>query len=120
MASLFLARAKDALERLDAQAIVAAYDDPFMLEDVPSGETITDKKGLRVYFQTLFGLPDVAFSNVRLYEAEAFAALEWTWSGTKRSSGEGYRVKGASVIEIRNGRIARETIYYDPRAPLSP
>ena len=120
MTSLFLARAKEALEVLDAETIVTAYDDPFVLEDVPSGERITDRKSLRAYFQALFGLPNVAFSDVTVYEAEAFAALEWTWSGTKRSSGEAYRVKGVSLIEIRNGKIARETIYYDPSAALAP
>jgi len=119
MRSLFLARAKEALEHLDAETIVTTYDDPFVFEDVPSGETITDRKSLLAYFHSLFGLPNVAFTDVKGYEAEAFAALEWTWSGTKRSSGEAYRVRGASVIEIRNGKIAREAIYYDPRAPLS-
>ena len=104
---------------MDAETIVTAYDDPFVFEDVPSGGRITDRKSLRAYFQALFGLPNVAFSDVRAYESEAFATLEWTWSGTRRSSGETYRVKGASVIELRNGRIARETIYYDPRAPLT-
>lgn len=119
MKSHSLGRAKSALEHLDADAIVAAYEEPFVLEDVPSGEKITDLEGLRAYFQALFALPNVAFSDVRTYEAEAFAALEWTWSGTKRSTGEGYQVRGASIIELRNGRIARETIYYDPRASLT-
>ncbi|HEX7541195.1 MAG TPA: nuclear transport factor 2 family protein [Anaerolineales bacterium] len=119
MESLFLTRAKEALEHLDAETIVTAYDDPFVLDDVPSGETITDRKSLLAYFQVLFGLPNVAFTDVKGYEAEGFAVLEWTWSGTKRSSGEAFRVRGASVIEVRNGKIARETIYYDPRVPLS-
>lgn len=114
-----LQHVKEALEELSTDKIVALYDDPFVFEDVPSGKTITDPSGLRAYFQALFTLPDVAFSEIRMYEADTFAALEWTWSGTKRSSGEAYRVRGASIVEVRNGRIARETIYYDPRAPLS-
>jgi steroid delta-isomerase-like uncharacterized protein len=119
MTSLSLERAMVALERLDTDAVVAAYEEPFVFEDVPSGKKITDKEGLRAYFRGLFALPDVAFSDVRAFETDSFAALEWTWSGTKRSSGEAYRVRGASVIELRNGGIARETIYYDPRAPLA-
>jgi len=119
MKSPSLERAKIALEQLDADAIVAAYEEPFVFEDVPSGEKITDKEGLRDYFLALFALPNVSFSDVRAYEAEAFAALEWTWSGTKRSTGEGYQVKGCSVIELRNGKIVRETIYYYPRVPLT-
>lgn len=119
MKSPSLERAKLALEQLDADAIMAAYKKPFVFEDVPSGETITDTEGLRAYFQALFALPNVAFSDVRIYEAEAFAVLEWTWSGRKRSTGERHQVRGVSVIELRDGRIARETIYYDPRAPLA-
>lgn len=121
MKSPYLERGKDALEHLDADAIVSAYEEPFVFEDAPSGEKITDREGLRAYFKTLFALPNVAFSVMRVYEAETFAVLEWTWSGTKRSrsSVEGYQVRGASVIELRNGRVARETIYYDPRTPLT-
>ena len=118
MKSPYLERAKYALEQLDADAIVSAYEEPFMFEDAPSGGKIIDREDLLAYFKALFALPNVAFSDIRVYETETFAVLEWTWSGTKRSSGEGYQVRGASVIELRNGRIARETIYYDPRTPL--
>lgn len=119
MGSCALHDAKEALEGLDTEKIVAAYHDNFVFEDAASAHRIADKEALRAYFRRLFTLPKVAFSEVTVYEAEAFAAIEWTWSGAKPSSGEAYRVRGASVMELRDGRIARETIYYDPRAALS-
>ena len=118
MKSPYLERAKDALQHLDGDAILSAYEEPFVFEDMSSGQKIVNREDLKAYFQALFALPNVAFSDIRVYETESFAVLEWTWSGTKHSSGEGYQVRGASVIELRNGRIARETIYYDPRTHL--
>lgn len=119
MKSPCLQQAKEALEALDAGKIVGAYGDSFLFEDVPSGERITDKASLRVYFDALFGLPEVAFSDILVHEADTFACIEWTWSGTARSSGKPYRVRGCSAIELRGGKIVRESIYYDPREPLA-
>ena len=113
-----LQQAKEGLEELDLDKIVGAYGDPFVFEDVPGGERITNRSALRVYFENLFGLPDVAFSEIRIYEADTFACIEWTWSGTKRSSGEPYRIRGCSAVELREGKIARESIYFDPREAL--
>ena len=114
-----LKEAKEALEGLDADRIVEVYSNEFLFEDSSSKAHITDRKELREYFQQLFALPGVSFSDIRIFEAESFAALEWTWSGVKGDSGEPYRVKGASVIELREGKISRETIYYDPKPALS-
>jgi len=119
MKSAALQHAKEGLEELDTEKILSAYAEGFVFEDVPSGESISDRAQLRAYFEALFALPQVAFSEVKVYESENFAAVEWTWSSTKRSSGQAYRVKGASIIELRDGSIARESLYYDPRGPLS-
>jgi len=119
MKSPYLERAKHALQDLDADTIVSVYAEPFLFEDIPSDQKIVNIEDLRAYFQALFALPNVAFSDIKAYESEEFAVLEWTWSGTNRSSGEAYKVRGASVIELRNGRLARETIYYDPRLPAT-
>lgn len=109
-----LENAKGALETLDAKRIVACYADAFVFEDIASNERITDRGKLGLYFERLFSLPGVRFSDVVLLGGEDWAALEWTWSGARRDSEGEYRVRGASIIELRDGRIARETIYYDP------
>ena len=119
MSGKALKEAKEALEGLDADRIVNVYANEFLFEDSSSKECITDRKALREYFQQLFALPQVSFSDIRIFEAGSFATIEWIWSGVKRDTGKPYRVKGASVIELREGKISRETIYYDPRPALS-
>jgi hypothetical protein len=118
MADSTLLHAQQALERLDTEGIVSAYAEPFVFEDVASAETITDREELPAYFYLQFKLTGVAFHDIRVYAAESFGALEWTWSGTKRFSAGTYAIRGASVIELHRGKIARETIYYDPRDAL--
>ena len=110
--------AKEALEELNLDKILSACAENAVFEDVPAGERIIGKSGLRSYFEQLFSLPGVAFSDIRIFVGGDFAALEWAWSGLKRDTGEPYRVRGASVIELREGKIARESIYYDPKPVL--
>jgi ketosteroid isomerase-like protein len=111
--------AKEALEALNLDEIVKIYANRFLFEDVSANEQITDRKALKEYFQRLFSLPQVSFSDIRIFEGECFAILEWTWGGVKRNTGEPFRVKGVSVIELSEGKIARESIYYDPKPALS-
>ncbi len=110
--SLYLDRARAALEGLRALEIVECYADPFLFEDAQSNERITDKDALAAYFKALFALPGVRFTDVRVLEGERSAALEWTWHGQKRY-GAAFAIRGASVIELEGGKVARETIYYD-------
>lgn len=108
-----------ALESLDADKLVAHYADDFVFEDTPDSLRITSEERLTAYYRNLFALPGVAFEVTSVFHCEGWAGLEWIWSGTKPGRDGGYRIKGASIIEIRGGKIARESIYYDPRPALS-
>jgi ketosteroid isomerase-like protein len=108
--------AESALRALDARKILQAYHADFLFEDIPSHQEISDRDELLAYFESLFSLPMVAFDDIVIYEAADFAAIEWTWSGVNRSSGAPYRIRGASIIELREGLIAVEKLFYDPRA----
>lgn len=114
-----LQEAKEALEGLNTDKILEIYADKFLFEDTSARQRITDRKTLRVYFQQLFSLPEVSFSDISIYEAQGFAAIEWTWGGTNRTSGIPFRIRGASVIELAEGKVCRESIYYDPRPALA-
>ena len=119
MPANLLRAAKEALEGLDTNKIVEIYAKNFLFEDTSSGEQITDREALRKYFQQLFALPQASFTDIRVYEAECFAVLEWTWGGVSSTSGEPFNVRGASVIELSDGKVIRESIYYDPKPALS-
>jgi len=119
MSAKVLQDAKEALEGLNPDKIIEIYADEFLFEDTSSREQIIDRASLRKYFQQLFAMPQVSFSEIRIFEADRFAVIEWTWGGVKRTTGEPFQVRGASIIELSEGKIRRESIYYDPRSALS-
>jgi len=119
MSANTLQEAKEALEGLDVDKIMEVYAENFLFEDPSSGEQITDREALRKYFQQLFALPQASFTDIRVYEAESFAALEWTWGGVSRTTGRLFHIKGVSVVELSINKEIRESIYYDPKPALA-
>ena len=110
-----LKRAEEALVSLDAEELVSLYADDFVFEDTSSGDTVTNKKELREYFERLFSLPEVGFSNVTFFRYGDCGAGEWTWSGRSLGSGKEYSIKGASIFSLGEDAIKSESIFYDPR-----
>jgi steroid delta-isomerase-like uncharacterized protein len=110
-----LQSAATAFESLEADKLVSHYADEFLFEDVPGNLRITNRERLESYYRNLFALPGVKFEVTSMFGCDDRAGMEWIWSGTTPGQGMEYRVRGASIIEIQDGRIARETIYYDPR-----
>jgi ketosteroid isomerase-like protein len=106
------------LQGLDTEALVGSYADDFVFEDTAAGETITGRDELSGYFQVLFSIPDVAFSDITYFEAGDRAAAEWVWSGT-RPDGQPFAVRGASFFELSRVGIVREAVFYDPRPAFS-
>lgn len=115
--SIYLQKAEEALVNLHAEQLAACYAEVFLFEDPQDKQRITRKQDLLQYFQRLFALPEVAFTDVRVYEGETWAAIEWTWRGERKDGGS-FAIRGASVIEHRGDKILRESIYYDPRPAL--
>ncbi len=118
MYTSFLGSVKSALESLDADNLVSHYADNLVFADPAAGDdwSITSREELTLYFRRLFSLPDVKFEVASIFGCNGWAAAEWIWSGRKPDSGQSYRIEGASILELRDGRIVRETIYYDPRS----
>jgi hypothetical protein len=58
----------------------------------------------------------VSFEVVSIFGAGEWAAAEWIWRGLSRRSQEPFEIRGASLLQLSAGQIARETIYYDPAA----
>jgi steroid delta-isomerase-like uncharacterized protein len=119
MASDVLRQAENALEALDSKALVSLYADDFVFEDTTSGDRITDKDELRSYFDRLFSLPDVSFSNVSFFGLVERAAGQWTWGGSSLQSGQRYSIRGASLFRIEGDGIKEEIIFYNPRSAFS-
>lgn len=114
MAQDHLQRAVAALQALDAEQLVSLYADSFTFEDPALGEVISGRTRLRAYFESLFALPGVSFSDADVFSSGDRGAARWTWSGTNPRTGRHFAIKGASLFEVGPDGITRETIFYDP------
>ena len=114
----FLESVKAALESLDADRLISHYVDDAVFLDSSLGDSwsLRGREKLMTYFKELFSLSGVKFQVTSIFGCGEWAAAEWIWSGTRRGGDGGFRVKGASIIQIRDGKIGRETIYYDSRS----
>lgn len=97
----------EALRAKDAAALVrlAARDVDFLdvERDVRGGRT-----ELAARYRRMFRRPsDLTFSDLREFSGAGWAAIMWTAASPSMQS----RATGLTVLEIRRGRIARETVY---------
>ena len=111
-----LRHAEQALTSLDAEKLVSLYASDFVFEDTASGDRIGDKTELRAYFDRLFSLPEVSFTDVSFFSLGERAAGKWTWSGSSPKSGAKYVIRGASLFRLGEDGITEEIIFYDPRS----
>jgi hypothetical protein len=112
-----LQQAAQALSDLDTEALMAHYAPDFLLEDTASGKRITDKIELRAYYDRLFSLPEIEFNDVFFFSMGNRAAGEWTWCGIN-SSGNKFKIRGASLFKLEENGIQEEILFYDPRPAM--
>ncbi len=110
-----LRQGEKALIKLDAEALVALYAPDFLFEDTASGNRMTNKSELRAYYDRLFSLPDVSFTDVSFFSMGEKAAGQWTWCG-RSQSGEKFAIRGASLFKLGEDGIREEILFYDPRS----
>ena len=112
-----LRQGENALTSLNAEALTALYAPDFLLEDTASGNRISNKTDLREYYDRLFSLPEVSFSDVCFFALGERAAGQWTWCG-RTQSGEKYSIRGASLFILGEDGIREEILFYDPRSAI--
>ncbi len=113
-----LQEGEKALTGLNAEELTALYAPEFLLEDTASGNRISNKAELREYYDRLFSLPEVSFTDVSFFSLGERAAGHWTWCGTTQS-GEQYAIRGASLFILGEDGIREEILFYDPRPALA-
>ena len=107
---------------LEAAPIAAAYTDDAVYEEVATRVSLSSQEEIEAYLTGFFA----AFSDGRADVETAFATEDQaaaTWSFTGRyttqlpgfppPSGQIVMFRGASILELREGMIARETQYWD-------
>ena len=111
-----LSQAERALVGLDAEALVGLYAPKCLLVDIPSGIQMTERSALKSYYDQLFALRDIAFTDVSFFSVGDRAAGEWTWRGRSSKSGNEFAIRGASLFKLSEEGIIEELLFYDPRS----
>lgn len=107
----------------DPDALVACGD-PEKYEDefLALGETIRGREAIRAYFaEMMAALPDLHMNVERMVTADDIAVVEWRMTGTfsggpfggLRPTGRRIDLRGCDVMEISQGLLRHNTIYFD-------
>jgi ketosteroid isomerase-like protein len=106
-----------ALQAKDAAAMAALSAPEVAFMDTASSTVGSDLQGVQAHYAAIFRKPgDLAFTNVRYAIGRGWAAVLWTAASTSF----GFGADGVTMLEIRDGKIARETLYYNSaKVPFS-
>src|SRR5437588_10264047 len=111
----------DAVSRKDLDGIVATGAPGYVEDFVAVGE-IHGHDAVRAFFRELFAaFPDFTMTFDRIVADDTAAVVQWHAAGTFTGgrfqgitpTGRRVEIRGVDVMEISDGLIQRNTIYYD-------
>ena len=103
-------------ERIDA-----IFTDDGVYEDVAGGRIQQGKEEIKQLLRSAYAwAPDFRVTMKSLIVSDDCAATEWISEGIQTgpigdlpASGNSFRLRGASILVFRDGKIAKVTDYYD-------
>ena len=111
----------------DGDRILSFCADDVVFEEVPMGQVFRGKKEAKDFISNTFtSFPDFKLELKSGFNAGDRGAGEWVMSATFAKSnipgmpatGKKFSVQGASIMEVRNGKICREAMYWNLAAFL--
>jgi steroid delta-isomerase-like uncharacterized protein len=106
----------------DPDRILALYAADAVWEEVPLNLVLNGSDEIRAHLGRLFAAtPDIAYDVTGGFATGDRAAAEWIVSGTLTGdfpglppgTGQPFAVRGVSIFELEDGKIARYTEYWD-------
>lgn len=111
----------------DADRILMFYTDDVVYEDVPSVENGWDSRPLRgkqelreALVEGFIAMPDLGFELESVRTTGSGMVVEWTMTGTHTgdwpslpATGRSISIRGVTLAEVEQGRIAWSRDYYD-------
>ena len=105
----------------EVESILSYFTDDIVFEDLGGARVIRGKAQMRTWVnETLSAFPDFRTDLKSLFVSGRWAGSEWVASGTLKGrlhhlepTGRSYSVRGASIMELRDGKIKRNTDFYD-------
>jgi steroid delta-isomerase-like uncharacterized protein len=101
----------------DPDKMVTAFTSDVYYEDVAFGEISRGTAELKKFAASEYeAVPDLKVELQNAQISNGRGTIEWVFSGTDKDiykTGKKFSVRGVSVIEVRDGKIARSLDYYD-------
>ena len=105
----------------DVEKILNLYSDDCVWEDLAIGKVMSGKEEIRSFLNEWFAaFPDNTLETTSSITSGHFQCAEWINRGTHNgdflnipATGKTVSIRGASIIELRKGKIIRSTDYYD-------
>lgn len=105
----------------DLSRIDALFAADGVYEDVPPGISYRGPEEIKGFLKAIWSwAPDIEFHLTSVAVLGDRAVVEWTMTGTQTgpigaipASGNAFSVRGASVLELRDGKVLRNRDYYD-------
>ena len=107
----------------DTERLLPLFTDNVVYEDVTFGAVNQGKTALRDFATATFGaFADLKFElKSRMVAADGKSgAMEWVWRGRQikdlpelPATNKPFEVRGASVVEFSDGKISRDSDYWD-------
>ena len=106
----------------DVDKILSFYTDDYIYEDVAFGNVTRGKKELISYINSILAdFPDLKYEMKSAFGTDDYIGCEWVMTGTQAHSnlpgipatGKKLSIRGASIIELRQGKISLETGYWN-------
>ena len=105
----------------DTEAVVSFFAEGCVYEDLALGALNRGKSEVRAFVQaTLAAIPDFTIEPKSVFATADRLVSEWTMTGTQTgdfpglpATGKSFSVPVASVMEFQNGKIHRNTDYWN-------
>jgi steroid delta-isomerase-like uncharacterized protein len=105
----------------EVERILSYFTDDVVFEDLGGARVMRGKATMTTWInETLSAFPDFRTDIKSLFVSGDWAGIEWVASGTLRGqlfhlkpTNRSYSVRGASIMELRDGKIKRNVDYYD-------
>src|SRR5207248_1156186 len=101
----------------DAVAFAAIFSRDAVFEHVPLNSVSHGTEEIRAFAQFVFSaLPDLRFEVLNSATKGREVTIEWVFGATNKvfyGTGKPFAVRGVTVIELRETKIARDSDYWD-------
>lgn len=103
----------------DVPALLPLYAPEAVLHDAATDRTYGGTREIENALNALLATPDFDLTIERTLVGDSWALVFWTADGMRPDLDRVAQVVGVTSLEVSEGRIERETWYYDPaKAPF--